>query len=428
MIGGERVPEPFLQWVRREWLLVLITFGIGTDSLPFLLTGYLPQLAPLSGTRFIVIPGLALAFLRRPSWLIRPHALGLAYLVALLVGGGLGWMAGTVPTGRLTTLVVNGLILLYYMDVRSLDSLRHVLAITFVLSLGVPIVQDLAALGIFSEAWLLSLGALPGGGGRVFSIFDTTTPGFIPIVIPACLGGLIFMQGRARRPIVAALLAAAVVIFGSTSALVAQQRSGVLAYLVTLFTAVLLHVRRHGRQLVWLLVGFGLVSVLAVDTARRVLLPATERFSDAGAYEDAKDLRLGGFLMFLSDFAENPVNLVPIGGDSLLDRAGIAPHLLVSEAYYSGGPLFLIVILALLFKFATASVRLAWSRDRDARMIGSCLCAFGTGAVIEIMLQTSLGLRIVPLMIGLAIAGERVLRARARPALARTAWREAEAK
>lgn len=407
--------EPFRQWMKREWLLVVITVGIGIDSFPFLLTGYFPQLAPLSGTRFVVIPGLALAFLRRPSWLTKPHVIGFAYFVTLLIGGGLGWLAGTVSEGRLTTLIVNGVILLYYIDVRSLNSLRHVLAITFVLSIGVPIVQDLAALGILSEAWLQSLGA-PPGDGRVFSIFDTTTPGFIPIMIPACLGGLIFLQGRTRRPTVMALLAAALIVFGSTSALVAQQRTGVLAYLVSLFTAVLLYVRRHGKQLVWLLVGFGLVSVLAADTARRVLSPATERFSDAGAYADAKDLRLGGFLMFLSDFSENPFNLVPIGGESLLKRTGVAPHLLVSEAYYSGGPLFLALILALLFKFAQASLRLAWSSDPGARTIGNCLCAFGAGAAIEIMLQTSLGLRIVPLMIGVAIAGERVLRARGRTA------------
>ena len=419
--------EPFRQWMKSEWLLVVITVGIGIDSFPFLLTGHFPQFAPLSGTRFIVIPGLALAFLRRPSWLTKPHAIGFAYLVTLLIGGGLGWLAGTVSTGRLTTLIVNGVILLYYLDVRSLNSLRHVLAITFVLSIGVPIVQDLTALGILSEAWLVSIGASPGGG-RVFSIFDTTTPGFIPLMIPACLGGLIFLQGRARRPTVAALLAAALIIFGSTSALVAQQRTGTLAYLVSLFAAVLLYVRRHGKQLVWLLVGFGLVSALAADTARRVLLPATERFSDAAGYEDAKGLRLGGFLTFLSDFSENPLNLVPIGGDSLLERAGVAPHLLVSEAYYSGGPLFLAVILALLFKFAQASLRLAWSSDPGARTIGNCLCAFGAGAAIEIMLQTALGLRIVPLMIGVAIAGERVLRAKARTAPVRPVSRVAGAR
>ena len=66
--------------MKREWLLVVITVGIGIDWFPFLLTGYFPQLAPLSGTRFVVIPGLALAFLRRPSWLTKPHVIGFAYL------------------------------------------------------------------------------------------------------------------------------------------------------------------------------------------------------------------------------------------------------------------------------------------------------------------------------------------------------------
>jgi len=193
---------------------------------------------------------------------------------------------------------------------------------------------------------------------------------------------------------------------------VAQQRSGVLAYAISLTTALALYIRWDRRRLLWLLIGFGLVSVLAADTVQRVLTPAAARFSDARALEDAKDLRLRGFLTFLSDFAENPVNLVPIGQDSLLDRTGIAPHLLVSEAYYTGGPLFLAMVLVLLFQFGRASLRLAWSSNARARIIGNVLVAFGTGAAVQIMLQTSLGLRIVPLVIGLAISGERALRTR----------------
>jgi hypothetical protein len=418
--------EPFRLWMKREWLLVLITVGIGIDWLPFMMTGVFPQLGPLSGTRLFVLPGLVLAFLRRPFWATRPHVLGLAYLVTILIGGGLGWLVGTVPTGRLATVVMNGIILLYYMQVRSLLSILRVLEITFVLSLGVPIIQNLAAFGIVTEAWLTSIGGLPMTGGRVFSIFDTTTPGFIPLMIPACLGGLLFLRGLARRSTMNAMLAAGLVAFGVTSALLAQQRSGVLAYGASLFTAVLLFVRWHQKRFLWLLVGFGLVSVLFAGAARNLFTPATQRFSDAAAYEEAKDLRLLGFLTFLSDFAENPLNLVPIGQDSLFERTGIAPHLLVSEAYYTGGPLFLAAILTLLFKFGAASVRLARSSDALARTIGNCLCAFGAGAAIEIMLQTSLGLRIVPLILGVAIAGERVLRAEARNALARPIWREGD--
>src|SRR5262249_12961248 len=170
-------------------------------------------------------------------------------------------------------------------------------------------IQSLAALGILPEAWLLSLGA-PPGDGRVFSIFDTTTPGFNPLMIPACMGGLIFLRGPARRhATVTAVLAAALVAFGITSALVAQQRSGVLAYVISLFTAVLLYFRWHQKHLLWLLVGFAFVGVVAAEAGRGVFTPATERFSDAAAYEDAKDLRMRGLLTFLSDFAGNPVNL-----------------------------------------------------------------------------------------------------------------------
>jgi hypothetical protein len=420
--------EPVFAWLKREWLLVLITVGIGIDWLPFMLMPYVPQFGPLSGTRLLVMPGLVLAGLLKPSWITRPHVLAVAYLVTILIGGGLGWFAGTVPLGRLNTLLVNGLILAYYLRLRSLVSIRRVLAITFVLSVGVPIIQCLAALGIITPGWLTALGSPPDPDGRIFSIFDTTTPGFVPLMIPAGLGGLLFVQARSQRTFVNAVLAAGLLAFGLTSALLAQQRSGVLAYAVSLLTALVLYVSWQRKRLAWLLVGFGLLSLVAANLAQQVLTPAAERFGNAALYEDQKDLRLRGLTTFLTDFADDPLNLVPIGQDSLLNRTGIAPHLLVSEAYYSGGPLFLAAIVAILFRFAAACVALARSPDANARLIGNCLCAFGAGAAVEVMLQTSLGLRIVPLVVGVAIAGHGVRRAQVRrAALARLTWQRADA-
>jgi hypothetical protein len=406
----------------------MITVGIGVDWLPFMLMPYVPQLGPLSGTRLLVMPGLVLAGFRKPSWITRPHVLAVAYFVTILIGGGLGWFAGTVSPGRLNTLLVNGLILAYYLKLRSLVSIRRVLTITFVLSAGVPIIQCLTALGIITPEWLTVVGAPPDPDGRIFSIFDTTTPGFVPLMIPACLGGLVFVQARSRRTFVNAVLAAGLVAFGLTSALLAQQRSGVLAYAVSLLTALVLYVSWQRKRMAWLLVAFGLLSLVAANQAQRLLTPAAERFGNVALYEDQKDLRLLGITTFLSDFADNPLNLVPIGSDSLLGRAGIAPHLLVSEAYYSGGPLFLAAIVAILVRFAAACIALARSPNAQARLIGHCLCAFGAGAVVEVMLQTSLGLRIVPLVVGVAIAGHRVRRAQVRrAALARLTWRRADA-
>jgi hypothetical protein len=420
--------EPVFVWLKREWLLVLITVGIGIDWLPFMLTPYVPQFGPLSGTRLLVMPGLLLAGLLTPSWITRPHVLAVAYLVTILIGGGLGWFAGTVPLGRVNTLLVNGVILAYYLSLRSLVSIRRVLAITFVLSIGVPIIQCLAALGVITPEWLTDVGALPDPDGRIFSIFDTTTPGFVPLIIPACLGGLLFLHARSRRTFVNAVLAAGLVGFGLTSALLARQRSGVLAYAVSLSIALVLYVSWQRKRVAWLLVGFGLLSLVAANLGQQLVTPAAERFGNAALYEDQRDLRLLGLSTFLSDFADNPLNLVPIGQDSLLDRTGIAPHFLVSEAYYSGGPLFLAAIVAILLRFAEACLALARSSDANARLIGNCLCAFGAGAAVEVMLQTSLGLRIVPLIVGVAIAGHRVRRAQVRrAALAGLTWQRADA-
>jgi hypothetical protein len=410
--------EPLVSWMKREWLLVVITVGVAIDWLPFVLTPYLPpEVGPLSGTRLLVLPGLVFHTLQRPSWIRKPHVLGAAYLATILLGGGLGWLVGVVTPGRLTMIVVNGFVLIYYLQLRSLVSIRHVLAIVFVLSIIVPIVQCLARFGIITTDWLAQLGVVTvRGDSRVFSIFDSTTVGFNPLIIPACLGGLLFIRSPARRTARIALLAAGLVAFGVSSALVAQQRSGVLSYAAAVVAALALYVKWQRRQLIWLAVAFGLATTLAAYTARDVLTPAEERFSNVEQYEEAKDLRLGGLFTFFSDLAMNVANPVPIGHQSLLDRTGLEPHLLVSEAFYEGGPLFLAVILTILLRFGRACLRLARSADREARTVGNILCAFAAGAAIQVTIQTALGLRLVPLVIGVAIAGERIIRAQV-PAL-----------
>jgi hypothetical protein len=409
--------EPFLAWMKREWLLVAITTGIALDWLPWVLSPFATGLGLLSGTKLVVLPGLVLATARRPAWITRPHVLGVAYLLTILFGGSLGWLAGNVTLGRLTAIVVNGFILIYFAQLRSLLSIRRVLAIVFVFSIPVPVVQCLTALGIISTGLLAALGVAPiAGDTRVFSIFDSTTVGFVPLMIPACLGGLLFVKSPGHRTTVNVLLAAGLVAFGATSALVAQQRSGVLAYGVSILAALMLYIAEHRKRLLWLVPAFGIAGLAVASYAQTLITPAQERFADTAAYEGAKELRLGGFTTFLSDVVENPLNPVPKGHQSLLDRTGVEPHLLVSEAYYEGGPLFLVAIVVILITFAGACVALARSTDARARTIGNCLCAFGCGAAVQVTLQTALALRLVPLVIGVGIAAERIRRVQARAA------------
>ena len=409
--ADEQTPdEPFVAWARREWLLVMITTGIALDWLPWIVTPFVPQFGPMSGTKLLVLPGLVLATLLRPDWILRPHVLGVAYLATILIGGGLGWLAGTVGTGRLFTIVFNGFILVYYLQIRSLVSIRRVLAMVFVLSISVPVVQALTKTGIISVAMLESLGlVLEHSGTRIFSVFDSTTVGFVPLIIPACLGGLIFARTR-RWTTLQGVAAAALVAFGMTSALVAQQRSGLMAYAATTVVAIALYIAVHRRQRLRMFLAFIVASGAVAYLARDFVLPAQDRFSDVAAFEGARDLRLGGVRTFVADLVENPLNPVPMGHQSLLDRTGVEPHLLVSEAYYEGGPLFLVAMVIILIQFTTASIALARSDDPRARMVGLILSAFGAGALIQVTLQTALGLRLVPLVLGVGIAGRRILR------------------
>jgi hypothetical protein len=415
--------EPFLSWAKREWLLVVITIGVGLDWLPWLLTPYVPQVGTLSGTKLLVLPGLALACVLRPAWIMRPHVLGVVYLGTLLIGGGLGWLAGTVELGRLTAIGVNGLILLYFLQIRSSVSIRRVLAITFALSFLVPVVQVLTRLGIVTTAWLARLGVTEvPGDTRIFSIFDSTTVGLVPLMIAACLGGLIFIESARHRRAMSAVLAVGLLALGVTSALVAQQRSGILAYAVSFVTAFVLYLASEWKRRLWrsrLIAVFGIGCIVAAYGARGLVGPLEARFTNASVYEGAKELRLGGFGTFLSDLAADPFNPVPRGHQSLLDRTGVEPHLLLSEAYYDGGPLFLAAVVLILIRFARACVALARSANGRARTIGTCLCAFGGGAAIQVSLQTALVLRLVPLVLGVGIAADRAMRVQRRHALAR---------
>ncbi|HKW01843.1 MAG TPA: hypothetical protein VJN96_18595 [Vicinamibacterales bacterium] len=407
--------EPFLPWLRREWLLVMITVGVAVDWLPWFLTPYLPQFGQLSGTRLLVVPGLALACLLRPSWIARPSAIGVLYLAAIAVGGGLGYLAGTVELSRLTSIVVSGLILLYFLQVRSLVSARRVLAITFALTPLVPAVQCLTKVGVISAATLAAMGiAQVPGDTRIFSIFDSTTVGLAPLMIAACLGGLIFVQSRRHRTVVDAILAVGVIGFGATSALVAQQRSGILAYAISTVTALVLYVVSQRRRTAWMttiLLVFGAAAIVSAYFAADMTSQALSRFANTSAYQDARELRLGGLTTFLADLADDPLNPVPKGHQSLLHRTGVEPHLLLSEAYYEGGPIFLVVIVFIVYKFARACVALARSDLASARTIGICLCAFGCGAALQVSLQTALALRLIPMVLGVGIAAARTMRA-----------------
>ncbi len=413
-----KVPEPsLLEWARQEWLLVVITIGVALDWLPWVLTPYVSHLGTLSGTRLLVLPGLAVACVTQPSWILRPRLLGVVYLLALMVGGGLGWLAGTVETQRLIAISVNGLILLYFLQMRSLVSIRRVLAITFVCSLLVPVVQALTKLGVVTPAMLARLGVvLVPGDDRIFSVFDSTTVGLVPLMIAACLGGLIFIRSRRFRTMLSAVGGVALIGFGVTSALVAQQRSGVIAYAVSALVGLVLFVVFERVRPIWrrhVLLVVAVAVLLPAWYARDWVEPVRARFTDAPAYEGAKDLRLGGLTTFVADLADDPWDPVPKGHQSLLHRAAVEPHLILSEAYYEGGPLFLAAVVAILIKFGASSVSLLRSADGNARTIGACLCAFGCGAAIQVMLQTALALRLIPLVLGVGIAAARIARANA---------------
>jgi hypothetical protein len=412
--------EPWLAWMKREWLLVMVTTGVALDWLPWVLTPYAPQFGPLSGTRLLVLPGLALACVLRPSWILRPHVLGVVYLATILIGGGLGWLGGTVERQRLTAIVVNGLILLYYLQLRPIVSIQRVLWITFAFSILVPVVQCFSKLGIISAEMLATRGVVPDPGDtRIFSIFDSTTVGLVPLQIAACLGGLIFVRSPKARSLLTVLLALGLIGLGLTSAAFAQQRSGVLAYAASLAVSLPLYIASQRRRLMWMtkiVLAFGIAALLPAYYAGDLLSGVQARFSDAPAYEGAKELRVSGVATFASDLIENPLELVPKGHQSLLHRTGVEPHLLLSEAYYEGGPLFLAAMIAIVIKFGASSIALARSADERNRMVGICLCGFGCGAAVQVAFQTALALRLVPMMLGIGIAAASAVRVQARSA------------
>ena len=305
--------EPFLAWMKREWLLVAITTGIALDWLPWVLSPFATGLGLLSGTKLVVLPGLVLATARRPAWITRPHVLGVAYLLTILFAGSLGWLAGHVSLGRLIAIVVNGFILIYFAQLRSLVSVRRVLAIVFVFSIPVPVVQCLQAVGIISVNMLAALGVAPiAGDTRVFSIFDSTTVGFVPLMIPACLGGLLFVKSPRHRTTANILLAAGLVAFGATSAL--WHNSGPVCWPTSpRYWRPDAYIAEHRKRLLWLVPAFGIAGLAIASYAQTLITPAQERFRRHRRLRGRQGAAAGGFTTFLSDVVENPLNPVPKG-------------------------------------------------------------------------------------------------------------------
>src|SRR5664280_612227 len=404
------------KWFRSEWCLVLITVGIGIDWLPSVLAASdSAEMAKWSGTKLLVLPGLLCAFIRRPSWVVRPHPLGVAYLLAVGIGGGLGWLAGNVQIWRLVAIVVNGLILLYFLRMRSLCSIKRVLAISFGLSILVPVVQWLTKMGIFYPDVPKSIEEGPDFE-RIFSLFDTTTIGFAPLLIAASIGGLVFVQGRLMGKLPSVVVCMSVVSFGVSGTILAAQRSGIAAYGASLLAALVLYAMWERRRMAWLLmVGIVLIGTVSIswESLGDVGGSLETRFMDRTGFDEALELRYDGVRTFLSDLMGS-LDLTAKGPDSLFRRTGVFPHLLLSEAYYEGGPLFFGVIGVILVRFGIACVFVARSSGRDAKIVGLCLCAFGAGAAIQVSIQTALVLRLLPLILGVGIAAGDIMAIRAR--------------
>jgi hypothetical protein len=405
---GMGVEWKYFAWLRRDWCLIVITVGIGLDWLPTVMASEnAPEMGQWSGTKLLVLPGLFWALIAKPGWISRPHAIGLGYMVALAIGGGMGLAAGNVQMWRFVAIGVNGLILMYFLSVKSIQSVREVLGISVGLSALIPVVQWMTRLGLMAPE---NIEKGPDFE-RVFSIFDTTTVGFAPLLIAASIGGLVFCGSRSSVGIWRTLAACSLVAFGLTGALLAAQRSGVMAYGATLFAALVIFavIRRKGvRSLVALVVLLGGIAFLAQDFFNDLSSSLGARFSDAVAFDDAVDLRLSGLMTFVTDL-RNPLDLVPKGSDSLFLRTGVFPHLLLSEAYYEGGPIFLAIILGILARFMVACWRLVRCREEDARGVGMCLCSFAVGMAVQVSIQTALVLRLLPLVLGVGIAADEIV-------------------
>jgi hypothetical protein len=383
--------------VMLDWVPNLIGIKLGFEADTF------------TGTKFFVVPMfLAVVIpLLRSSRNAYTRTSAWFGVFAVIIGIVPAVRSGDAPLGKLLSYMVSALVVVYFQQVGSLSDCRAILRLCVYLTVGDGITQFLAAMGylpVLSNENLLQ-------AGRVFAASNTATVGFIPLIAAATFGGLILTQHRQRGGYLVPLVAFITLIAGAYAILAAAQRSSSIAFLMALVPALWYYVKNGGRRasaymgvIMLLFVGF----VFAERSQLAELISVTEfRFTEGAGHDNveyAKDARMEGLRMFLYELVTEP-RLCGQSVEDFAERSGVGDHSVPAEAYFSGGVVLLLTLLAGLYKvFNNLLHTLLRGRTAADRAMAVSLLILGCVSAFHFMIQTGLLIRAVDMLLGLCLS------------------------
>lgn len=392
-------------------ITLVVTLGIVLDWAP----SYFLHInaGVYSFTKFVVTPLILLDMIVRLPTYLRSKApfYGLIYLIAFLIGVGGGYTIGTISWQRFFELMPTVPILLFYLKRRTRAEVQLVLKYAFYASLLIPISLVLAKLGVLKPSQVEVLNV---GGERMTRIWagaESSTAGLYLLFPAVMLGGLTIRKKAGGASWLGDVVVGAVILLGLVGALLTGQRAAVILYALCLILSMVMNVRggknKRFAHLAVVLIILALSGFVLARQMKEVSGTSVHRIVTMNQ-QGGSNLtgRMAFYKTIYRDLTTRPQLIAP-GDQEMRRKYGEGPHLILGEAYYDGGLLFMIVLF---WGIVIGGVRSwkEWKADKRSGPIptGGMLFLLWFGFFVYLSIDPGLHTRLVYVILGLCFGRE----------------------
>jgi hypothetical protein len=380
-----------------------VTLGILFDWVPAYI-GLNP--AYLSLLKIVVLPVLAVDFVRRPSDYLAARASGFGrlFLISYLVGVGGGVLLGTVSVDRFIALAPVSGVLMFYLKQRPPEETGRILRLALWAATAVSVVSILGAFGVLTPSYEQNLST----GSRYLTGVSYSTLGLFGAFIPAALGGIVFQRPDLRLQRRTVVLGSMLTVLGLVGMLVTGQRSAPAGFVLAFGLSFALYLLRSSIRNFGVAVALAAILTILGWQFQTPLaeIAATTMGRTESIWIDPEaggvGLRRTFYAQFADDLATHPALIAP-GSTQFILTTGDIPHFIVGEAYYDGGLVFMVVVLAAFLMSGWRTWWNCWFAPRGRAQYGMQLALWASVTSV-LSLHPGLETRISYMLLGLWLA------------------------
>ena len=336
---------------------------------------------------------------------------GLIYLIAFLIGVGGGYTIGTISWQRFFELMPTVPILLFYLKRRTRAEVQLVLKYAFYASLLIPISLVLAKLGVLKPSQVEVLNV---GGERMTRIWARSRVEHrwsLPAVSRCHAGGPHDQKESRRRQLARRRCRGSRYPSRSRRSPATGQRAAVILYALCLILSMVMNVRggknKRFAHLAVVLIILALSGFVLARQMKEVSGTSVHRIVTMNQ-QGGSNLtgRMAFYKTIYRDLTTRPQLIAP-GDQEMRRKYGEGPHLILGEAYYDGGLLFMIVLF---WGIVIGGVRSwkEWKADKRSGPIptGGMLFLLWFGFFVYLSIDPGLHTRLVYVILGLCFGRE----------------------